>query len=95
MCTGRLRRDRDRRCTQPQPRYWAPKLTIPNAAQLDPHPVRPGQQGVKAKASPRFTIQRDPQFPSVIQLIGIESPGLTSAPFNAEQLSDLVSEILA
>ncbi len=41
-----------------------------------------------------FIIQPDPQYPRVIQLIGIESPGLTSAPAIAEHVSGLVSEIL-
>lgn len=42
-----------------------------------------------------FVIERDPEFPCVVQLIGIESPGLTSAPSIAEHVSALVSEILA
>ena len=42
-----------------------------------------------------FIIERDPEFPSVIQLMGIESPGLTSAPSIAEQVSALAGEILA
>ena len=41
-----------------------------------------------------FIIQTDPQFHSVVQLIGIESPGLTSAAAIAEHVSELVSEIL-
>jgi glycerol-3-phosphate dehydrogenase len=41
-----------------------------------------------------FIIQRDPQFPCVVQLIGIESPGLTSAPSIAEHVRELVDEIL-
>jgi glycerol-3-phosphate dehydrogenase len=47
------------------------------------------------KAFADFIIQPDPQFPRVIQLIGIESPGLTSAPSIAEQVCELASEILA
>lgn len=42
-----------------------------------------------------FIIRRDPEFPSVVQLIGIESPGLTSAPAIAEQVRDLVAEVFA
>jgi glycerol-3-phosphate dehydrogenase len=42
-----------------------------------------------------FIIQRDPEFPSVVQLIGIESPGLTSAASIAEQVRHLASEILS
>jgi glycerol-3-phosphate dehydrogenase len=41
-----------------------------------------------------FIIQPDPQYPRVIQLIGIESPGLTSAPAIAEHVSEIVAEIL-
>jgi glycerol-3-phosphate dehydrogenase len=41
-----------------------------------------------------FIIQRDPEFPRVVQLMGIDSPGLTSAPSIAEQVSDLSAEIL-
>jgi len=51
--------------------------------------VPPGEKGIAD-----FIIQRDPQFPSVVQLIGIESPGLTSAPAIAEHVKQLVSEIL-
>lgn len=48
-----------------------PKLTPPSQAST---------AHAHSKGAPDFIIQRDPQFPSVIQLIGIESPGLTSAP---------------
>jgi glycerol-3-phosphate dehydrogenase len=48
-----------------------------------------------SKGAPDFIIQRDPEFPSVIQLIGIESPGLTSAPAIAEHVSELASQALA
>ncbi len=41
-----------------------------------------------------FIIERDPEFPRVLQLMGIESPGLTSAPAIAEHVTQLVSEIL-
>ena len=41
-----------------------------------------------------FIIQPDPQFPRAIQLIGIESPSLTSAPAIGEQVYELVSEAL-
>jgi glycerol-3-phosphate dehydrogenase len=52
----------------------------------------PGERGEKRVAD--FIIQRDPQFPCVVQLIGIESPGLTSAPSIAEHVRDLVAEVL-
>lgn len=48
-----------------------------------------------AKAMTDFIIERDPKFPRVVQLIGIESPGLTSAPAIAEYVEQLAAEILA
>ena len=48
-----------------------------------------------SKDAPDFIIQRDPEFPRVIQLMGIESPGLTSAPAIAEHAAQLAGEILA
>jgi glycerol-3-phosphate dehydrogenase len=62
-------------------------------AKLMPPPgSRPA--GAKEKGIADFIIQRDPQFPAVIHLIGIESPGLTSAPSIAEHVRDLVAEVL-
>jgi glycerol-3-phosphate dehydrogenase len=57
----------------------------------------PGAAGgsASAKAMTDFIIQRDPEFPQVVQLIGIESPGLTSAPAIAELVEEMVGEILA
>lgn len=61
----------------------------------------PAYTGIRAKLVPPdghgiadFVIQRDPQFVNVVQLIGIESPGLTSAPAIAEYLEQIVKEIL-
>lgn len=51
---------------------------------------KPGHAGMAD-----FIIQRDPEFPRVIQLMGIESPGLTSAPSIAEHVRDLVTEVMA
>jgi glycerol-3-phosphate dehydrogenase len=42
-----------------------------------------------------FVIMRDSMVPHAIQLVGIESPGLTSAPAIAEHVSQLVAEVLA
>jgi glycerol-3-phosphate dehydrogenase len=60
-----------------------------------------GYSGIRAKLVPPggkgpadFIIARDEQFPCVVQLIGIESPGLTSAPSIAEQVKQLAAEIL-
>jgi glycerol-3-phosphate dehydrogenase len=62
----------------------------------------PAYSGIRAKLVPPggegladFIITRDAQFPNVVQLIGIESPGLTSAPSIAEQVTELVAEILS
>jgi glycerol-3-phosphate dehydrogenase len=63
-------------------------------AKLMPPPGSHPAEG-KGKGVADFIIQRDPQFPPVIHLIGIESPGLTSAPSIAEHVTDLVAEILA
>lgn len=51
---------------------------------------KPGHAGMAD-----FIIQRDPDFPRVIQLMGIESPGLTSASSIAEHVRDLVTEVMA
>jgi glycerol-3-phosphate dehydrogenase len=60
-----------------------------------------GYSGIRAKLVPPgekgpadFIIARDEQFPCVVELIGIESPGLTSAPSIAEQVKQFASEIL-
>jgi glycerol-3-phosphate dehydrogenase len=78
------------------------KLLLP---QLEPSDLMPAYSGIRAKLTPPstqgekrvadFIIQRDPQFPRTIHLMGIESPGLTSAPSIAEQVSDLAAEVLA
>jgi len=56
----------------------------------------PGSSAVAHRATGMadFIIQPDPDFPSAIHLIGIESPGLTSAPSIAEHVTQLVSEVL-
>jgi glycerol-3-phosphate dehydrogenase len=77
------------------------KLLLP---ELEPSDLIPAYSGIRAKLTPPgnrgekrvadFVIQRDPRFPCVVQLIGIESPGLTSAPSIAEHVRDLVAEVL-
>jgi glycerol-3-phosphate dehydrogenase len=63
-------------------------------AKLVPPPDSPGKKANQAGMAD-FIIQRDPEFPRVVQLMGIESPGLTSAPAIAEHIRDLVAEVLA
>ena len=62
-------------------------------AKLIPPPGSAGTSFTKSAAD--FIIERDPEFPAVVQLMGIESPGLTSAPSIAEHVRGLVGEILA
>jgi glycerol-3-phosphate dehydrogenase len=57
--------------------------------------------GIRAKLTPPnehgiedFIITRDPEIRNVIQLIGIDSPGLTSAPAIAEHVLSIAQEIL-
>jgi glycerol-3-phosphate dehydrogenase len=78
------------------------KLLLPD---LDASDLLQAYSGIRAKLiSPQdcgkthfadFIIQRDQEFPCVVQLMGIESPGLTSAPSIAEDVRNLVAEILA
>ncbi len=70
----------------------APSDLIPAYSGIRAKLTPPGNRGEKRVAD--FVIQRDPQFPFVVQLIGIESPGLTSAPSIAEHVRDLAVEIL-
>jgi len=58
--------------------------------------------GLRPKLVPRngkgiadFVIEPDREFPQVIHLVGIESPGLTAAPAIARHVSRLVGAILA
>jgi len=83
------------------------KLLLPEIEAADLVPAHSGiraklvpppgsrQSDSRNKAMADFIIERDPEFPTVVQLIGIESPGLTSAPAIAEHVSALVGEILA
>ncbi len=64
--------------------------------------LRPTYSGIRAKLVPPggkgpadFILERDKNFPRVIHLVGIESPGLTSAPSIAEQVSMMITETLA
>jgi glycerol-3-phosphate dehydrogenase len=56
---------------------------------LRPKLVPPGGKGLAD-----FVMARDPSHPRVIHLVGIESPGLTSAPAIARHIAPLVSETL-
>jgi len=56
---------------------------------LRPKLVPPGAHGIAD-----FVIEPDGEFPRVLQLLGIESPGLTAATAIAQDISQLVSAIL-
>jgi glycerol-3-phosphate dehydrogenase len=69
--------------------------------QIEPGDLRPAYSGIRPKRVPAgekestdFLIERDPNFPHVIHLIGIESPGLTAAPSIARQVAEMVRETL-
>jgi glycerol-3-phosphate dehydrogenase len=89
--------------------YERDRMTIPEFAEDVKHMVPEIQQsdlqlaytGLRPKLVPPtdkgiadFVIQPDPEFPQVIQLVGIESPGLTAAPAIARHVSSLVEQIL-
>jgi glycerol-3-phosphate dehydrogenase len=83
----------------------AASLLLPGTQSSD---FVPAYSGIRAKLIPPsspdvhehgkgiadFIIEQDPQFPRVVQLMGIESPGLTSAPAIAEHVTKLVGEVL-
>jgi len=56
---------------------------------LRPKLVPPSFQGIAD-----FVIEPDREYPRVLQIIGIESPGLTAAPAIAQDVTQLVSAIL-
>jgi glycerol-3-phosphate dehydrogenase len=77
---------------------------------IEPSDLVPAHSGIRAKLTPPlvlgappppagamgdFIIQRDPDVPRAVELIGIDSPGLTSAASIAEHVRDLAAEILA
>ncbi len=73
-----------------------PSDFVPAYSGIRPKLIPPSSPSVHAhgKGIADFIIQRDPEFPRVVQLIGIESPGLTSAPAIAEHVRQLADEIL-
>jgi glycerol-3-phosphate dehydrogenase len=69
--------------------------------EIEPADLQLAYSGIRAKLVPPghegiadFVIARDTNVPSAIQLIGIESPGLTSSLAIAEQVVSLAKEIL-
>jgi L-2-hydroxyglutarate oxidase LhgO len=56
---------------------------------LRPKLKAPGEKGVAD-----FVIEADREVPRVIQLVGIESPGLTAATAIAEHVAGMVAEVI-
>ncbi len=77
-----------RRAKRLLPEIAAADLTLAYSG-LRPKLVPPGGSGFGD-----FVITRDPSFPCVIHLVGIESPGLTAAPSIAEHVFELAAEVL-
>jgi glycerol-3-phosphate dehydrogenase len=72
------------------------KTLLPEIEEKD---LQLGYSGLRPKLVPPegkgiadFVITRDPKVPQAIQLVGIESPGLTAAISIAEQVAQLVAE---
>jgi len=77
------------------------RMAEPLLPEICAEDLMPAHTGIRAKLAPPgshhptdFVIERDPQFPNVVQLIGMESPALTSAGAIAEHVMGLLSEIL-
>jgi L-2-hydroxyglutarate oxidase LhgO len=78
------------------------RMARPLLPQLRREDLVPAFSGIRAKLAPPgshhaedYIIARDPRFLNVIQLMGIESPGLTAAPSIAEQVVEMMGEVLA
>ena len=76
-------------------------MARPMLPEISAEDLVPAYTGIRAKlAAPGshhatdFVIERDPQFANVVQLIGMESPALTSAGAIAEYVMGMTSEIL-
>jgi len=72
------------------------KTLLPEIEERDLHlgysGLRPKLVPPEGKGIADFVITRDPAMPQAIQLVGIESPGLTAAPSIAEHVAQLVAE---
>jgi glycerol-3-phosphate dehydrogenase len=75
------------------------KTLLPEIEERD---LQLGYSGLRPKLVPPegrgiadFVIMRDPVVAQAIQLVGIESPGLTAAISIAEQVAQLTADVLA
>ena len=77
------------------------QMAKPMLPEIRAEDLVPAYSGIRAKLaapgshhSTDFVIERDPQFANVVQLIGMESPALTSAGAIAEYVTGMIEEIL-
>lgn len=75
------------------------KTLLPEIEEKD---LQLGYSGLRPKLVPPtgkgiadFVIERDAKVPQAIQLVGIESPGLTAAPSIGQHVAQLAAEVLA
>jgi glycerol-3-phosphate dehydrogenase len=78
--------------------FESARIIVPSLRLED---LRPGYTGIRARLLPEhehsfadFIIGPDPQRPSVIHLIGMESPGLTSCLSIASSVGEMVRAVL-
>ena len=78
--------------------FESARLIVPSLRLED---LKPGYTGIRARLVPEhqhtfadFVIGPDPQWSSVIHLIGMESPGLTSCLSIAESVGEMVRAVL-
>jgi L-2-hydroxyglutarate oxidase LhgO len=76
-------------------------LAAPLLPSITPADLVPSYSGIRPRLTPPddprfsdFLIERDPAIPAAIQLLGVESPGLTAALSIAEQVTAMAEEIL-
>jgi glycerol-3-phosphate dehydrogenase len=89
--------------------YERGRMTVPEFAadvktmvpEIQEQDLQLAYTGLRPKLVPRngkgiadFVIEPDREFPQVIHLVGIESPGLTAAPAIAQHVSQLVAAFL-
>ena len=73
-------------------------MLLPSVA---PGDLRLGSTGIRPKLSPDaaafsdFLIERDPHQPRLIQVAGIDSPGLTACLSIAHLVAELADEVLS
>jgi glycerol-3-phosphate dehydrogenase len=79
--------------------YESAVQMVPNLRLED---LRPSYSGLRARLLPEhehtfadFVIEHDPQWPSVIHCIGIESPGLTSCLSLGASVGDMARKVMA